>query len=42
MKLISVKDYAVRERISVQAVYKRINENRVKSHKIGTMIFVKE
>jgi hypothetical protein len=42
MKLISVKDYATREKISVQAVYKRINENRLKSKKIGTMIFVIE
>ena len=42
MKLISVKDYAVREKITVQAVYKRINEDRLKSHKIGKIICVKE
>ena len=42
MNLISVKDYAVRENLTVQAVYKRIKENRLKSHKIGTMVFVKE
>ena len=42
MKLISVKDYSVREGLTVQAVYKRIKENRLKSHKIGKIIFLKE
>ena len=42
MNLISVKEYAVREQISVQAVYKRIRTNKINSHKIGKMVFVKE
>jgi len=42
MKLISVKEYAVREQITVQAVYKRIKSEKIKSKKIGSMVFVRE
>ena len=38
--LMTVKDYSVKEQISVQAVYKRIKKEKVKSKKIGSVVFV--
>ena len=42
MTLISVKDYATKKKISVQAVYKQIKAEKIKSTKIGSMVFVQE
>jgi hypothetical protein len=41
MKLISVKEYAEKEKISVQAAYKRIMKKQVKSTKIGSVYLIK-
>ena len=40
MQKITVKEYAQREKIGVQAVYKRIREGNVTSEKIGRNVFV--
>ena len=42
MEFIPVKEYADREKISVQAVYKRIKKNRLEFKKIGTFHLVKK
>ncbi len=41
-KYIPVKDYAHKKNISVQAVYKQIKLNKIKSKKIGNYILVIE
>ena len=40
--LISVKEYAEIENISVQAVYQRIAKNSVKFQKIGSVFLVEK
>jgi len=39
---ISVKDYADKEQISVQAVYQRIAKNTVTYEKVGKVFLIKE
>lgn len=41
-KLLSVKEYAEKKEISVQAVYKQVRENRVKSVKFGKLILIED
>jgi predicted DNA-binding protein YlxM (UPF0122 family) len=41
MDYITVKEYADKEKISVQAVYKRIKKNRLQYKKIGSFHLVK-
>jgi hypothetical protein len=39
-EIMKVSDYATKEGITVQGVYKRIDRGQVKSKKIGTSVFV--
>ena len=41
-KLMSVKDYAKKKGQTVQAIYKQVKENRVKSVKIGKVILIED
>lgn len=41
-KIMTVKQFAEKEGISVQAVYKQVRENRVKSVKIGKVILIED
>jgi hypothetical protein len=41
-KLISVTDYAKKKGLTVQAIYKQVKENRVKSVKVGKVILIED
>ena len=40
--LLSVAEYAEKKKLTVQAVYKQVKENRVPFVKVGSVILIKE
>lgn len=41
-KLLSVSEYAKKKGQTVQAIYKQVKENRVKSIKVGKVILIED